>query len=617
MTVETQLELDLKPVKEANLISASVKPIEHKVVEIPFSSNISAGKNTYVYDAHTYHTKVPPEGIKQAIEYYTNPGETVLDPFCGSGMTGVATVETGRRALLSDLSPAAVFIASNITRPLDADRYMQAVREAVDHFKEENRALYSTSCRTCSKPTPVNYTVWSYDVTCNSCHQEFSLFDAAKSEKADVKESKILPEFPCPHCNVIQKKRQLKRGAIKPVLVGYRCPTKGCTKGNKDTNASLNAEDLALLASIKEEGVPAGLWYPTDVFPKGMNTTQPIQAGITSVDKAYTPRALRAMAQLWNYASAIEDEEIKQKLLFTITSLYQRVTVFSEFRFWGGSGNIANYSVPAVMNEQNVFATFLRKAKTIESYFRTAPQLHRDVTARVQSATHLTYLADNSVDYVFTDPPFGSNINYSEMNFLWESWLQHKTETTHEAIVHKVQEKKMDDYQVLLTQAFAECKRVLKPGGWITIVFHNSSDKVWAALQNAIRNAGLQISGAQTFDKQHGTFKQFVSDNAVGYDIMVHCRKEVGDMIAMDSLAAPMTKADVSAFIGKALRSEDIYSVKFLHVNRKQEFDYRKLYAELLTTSISKSLIGIAFDEFRTLVDRELEILNSTKELAH
>src|SRR5436305_1606802 len=56
----------------------------------PFEGDIRAGKNTYVYDAHTYHTKVPPNGIAQLIEYYTQPGDTVLDPFCGSGMTGVA-----------------------------------------------------------------------------------------------------------------------------------------------------------------------------------------------------------------------------------------------------------------------------------------------------------------------------------------------------------------------------------------------------------------------------------------------------------------------------------------------------------------------------------------------
>lgn len=77
----------------------------------PFQGQIRAGKNTYVYDAHTYHTKVPRNGIAQLIEYYTDPGNVVLDPFCGSGMTGVGATPLGRKVLLNDISPAAVFIA--------------------------------------------------------------------------------------------------------------------------------------------------------------------------------------------------------------------------------------------------------------------------------------------------------------------------------------------------------------------------------------------------------------------------------------------------------------------------------------------------------------------------
>ncbi|MFQ5632431.1 MAG: hypothetical protein ACE5I1_26985, partial [bacterium] len=48
-----------------------------KQINQPFNKDISAGKNTYIYDAHTYHTKVPPEGIKELIEYYTEPGDVV------------------------------------------------------------------------------------------------------------------------------------------------------------------------------------------------------------------------------------------------------------------------------------------------------------------------------------------------------------------------------------------------------------------------------------------------------------------------------------------------------------------------------------------------------------
>ena len=84
-----------------------------KKVAKPYMGNITAGKNTYVYDAHTYHTKVPPEGIELLIKHYTNEGDVVLDPFCGSGMTGIAAQRVGRKVLLSDLSPAATFIAKN------------------------------------------------------------------------------------------------------------------------------------------------------------------------------------------------------------------------------------------------------------------------------------------------------------------------------------------------------------------------------------------------------------------------------------------------------------------------------------------------------------------------
>src|SRR2546425_5361094 len=98
-----------------------------KLVNDPYHLNISSGKNSYVYDAHTYHTKVPPQGIKLLIDYYTNPGDVVLDAFCGSGMTGVAAVEKGRKAILCDVSPAATFIAYNLTTPIAASRYLEAI----------------------------------------------------------------------------------------------------------------------------------------------------------------------------------------------------------------------------------------------------------------------------------------------------------------------------------------------------------------------------------------------------------------------------------------------------------------------------------------------------------
>ena len=70
-----------------------------------------ARRSDSLYGVHPYHTKVPPSVIETCIKEHTRPGDLVLDPFCGSGMTGVAAARTGRRAALNDLSPAAVHIA--------------------------------------------------------------------------------------------------------------------------------------------------------------------------------------------------------------------------------------------------------------------------------------------------------------------------------------------------------------------------------------------------------------------------------------------------------------------------------------------------------------------------
>jgi predicted RNA-binding Zn-ribbon protein involved in translation (DUF1610 family) len=575
-------------------LEPNVKEPQSQSGNKPFSGNIRAGKNTYVYDAHTYHTKVPPEGIAKLIEYYTTPGQAILDPFCGSGMTGVAAGNLGRKVLLSDLSPAAAFIARHLNTPIDADTYLRAVRAVIQDGAEWEANLYNTPCRSCGALTPMLYMVWSYGVICPECKREFILWDVARDERPDVRESKILSEFPCPHCGSHLKKRGIKRTRRYPVQVGYKC----CGRGLKEQTAELCEHDREVLARIETSGIPKDVWYPKDHFPKGINTRQPIAAGIERVDQAYTPRALRAMAWLWQHAQQWPDPEISGKLLFTLTSLYQRVTLFSEFRFWGGSGNTANYNVPFISNEQNVFRTFARKAKTISWYFHSAPRLERDVDVRTASACDLRHICDQSVDYVFTDPPFGGNINYSEMNFLWESWLRQHTETHDEAIINSVQGKGVGEYRNLLARAFGECRRVLKDEGWMTVIFHNSSRDVWAALQGAISDAGFAVRGTQTFDKEHGTFKQFVSDNAVGYDLVLHCRKSKHPGTSRQNGNA--LYQDIAGFVRERVTNHpDRYRVHYLHVARTDEWDFRKLHAEWLADSLAENGSLIDFEEFR------------------
>ena len=83
-------------------------------------------------------------------------------------------------------------------------------------------------------------------------------------------------------------------------------------------------------------------------------------------------------------------------------------------------------------------------------------------------------LPDDSVDYIFTDPPFGENIYYADLNFLVESWHGVTTDAQPEAIIDRFKHKALPEYQHLMQRCFAEYHRVLKPGRWMTVVFSNS-----------------------------------------------------------------------------------------------------------------------------------------------
>ena len=125
----------------------------------PFASDVSEGKTDPMYLAHTYHTKVPYKAIMRYILHYTKPGDIVLDGFCGTGMTGVAAYKCGfpdedfkiaiskemkdvewgtRKAILSDLSPAATFIASNYNTTIDVEDFLREGERIVAESEKEN-----------------------------------------------------------------------------------------------------------------------------------------------------------------------------------------------------------------------------------------------------------------------------------------------------------------------------------------------------------------------------------------------------------------------------------------------------------------------------------------------
>ena len=169
-------------------------------------------------------------------------------------------------------------------------------------------------------------------------------------------------------------------------------------------------------------------------------------------------------------------------------------------------------------------------------------------------------LPDNSIDYVFTDPPFGENIYYADLNYLVESWHGVVTRSEPEAIVDRAKNKGIRDYQNLMQRCFEEYHRLLKPGRWITVVFHNSRNAVWNAIQEAMLAAGFIVADVRTLDKQQGSYRQ-VTSTAVKQDLVISAYKPNGGLEERFKLTAG-TEEGVWDFVGTHMRQLPVYVSK-------------------------------------------------------
>ena len=385
-------------------------------------------------------------------------------------------------------------------------------------------------------------------------------------------------------------------------MVGYKC----CGSKQQEVTHLPNDGDRELIRSIEDNPPLEADFAPANAIGDGVNLRQPKKHGIDTIQKFYTARNLSALSHLWKAIHRIDSAETAAHLAFVFTSLYQRVTRLSEFRFWGGSGNTAHFNVPYISNESNVFITFERKAQTIHDHLKATASKYKGRTVVVNnSATALTYLPENSVDLIFTDPPFGGNINYSEMNLLWESWLGFFTDPTDEAIINRVQGKGVSEYEQLMGRSLKECYRVLRQGHWLLLAFMNSSSQVWEALRRAIDSAGFQILRMDTFDKQHGTFKQFVSENTAGMDLVLHCLKPLETIPSADNRKGASAASDVIRFLQG--RAELIPTSVYLHVGRDEEIDFRTLYSEWISKAFRHSKELLDFPTFRQIAQSWIE----------
>ena len=481
----------------------------------PMVTDIMGGKGSVFYRAHSYHTKVPVEGLVQLIEHYTDPGDVVLDPFCGSGQTGVAAVLTGRYAVLSDLSPAAVHIARGYTAQVDPDPFEQGASELLGGLEPLELELYA------APEGRIEYRVWSDVYQCSTCEGEILFWDAAVDHESGAVERTLS----CPVGHGPFKKTDLRWLRSEPV----------------QENISVDGQRTRLVQPVELAGeehevdrADIPYWYPTVPWERwremwrAQHKAQRIE---TSAD-FFTARNLHALSALWDAIGQVDDDSIRAGLRFVFTASVNRASRRYQWHPKRPTNVLSSTMYLASLNyEFNVFSLFRRKLATITDMYRRTWEAPGSCEVHLGSAEQLAWVADGSVDYVFTDPPFGSNIYYSDSSFLWEAWLGEQTDVAAETVVNRrltaeLGRTTLDDYEKAMSRAMGEISRVMRSGAWASLQFHNSDDAVWSTIQNAVDSAELRVEAAVVMDKGQASFKglrhEDKGEKVANFDLVMH-----------------------------------------------------------------------------------------------
>lgn len=510
-------------------------------------------------NTHPYHTKVPPSIVKQHIEHYTKDGDTVLDSFAGSGMTGIAALDLGRNVILNDLSPAAVHIEKGYTEKIDLNTLKAFKSKFDDLLPAINDELYKTTCDRCNGEAKVAYMIWSDVCKCSNCSEELNLWEVS----VDSVTGKVNQKFECPSCHNKLTRKDISSLKVKavPVVTVYDC-MEGCSPTRFEHKTK--AHEIKFLKQFSYKDLPNSVPIVPMMHEKaGEKWGEQYRVGyhmdVTHVHHFFTPRTNASLAKLYDLIQLELNPAVRQKLMFGFTAtLFAASKMVKYIPSRGGRSNVpGTLYIPALSLEQNVFSVFSRRLEKVirTAEWRTNRPEHLTDQVLNLSAKSLYTLKNNSVDYIFTDPPFGSSLQYAELNFIYEAWLKQYTKIDEEIVINNHRNQDHHRYFDLLEDSFSEMYRVLKPGKYASVVFNNTEPEIWISFQNAIIHSGFSIVGVAMIDKGKASWNQATnSDGTARYDVVVQLQKEK-QIIPSDRVLPYTSKEDVEALLVQFLRN--------------------------------------------------------------
>ena len=522
--------------------------MKSNITEI-YNLPIKSTRSGSLFMAFSYPTKISPETIAVYILVHTKPGDTILDVFGGSGTTGLATllcdkpnerlkdlikesnfkVEYGpRTAYISEISGIGSFVSEVMTSKINSKDFQNEATALLNRVQERAGNLYDTEGPNGIRGI-IRYVIYTEFLICKNCNHETSFSDACVIEDP----VNIRNSWKCSKCNSENLNNHSKRVVEKvydPILkmkreVRKRRPYKiygqtGNLKWKKNVQENDQPKEewinQADISSIPVKEIEWG-----DLYRSGYHN------GIEYIHDYYTVRNATVLSIFWDElknSNIYYREALKLWILSYNSShstLMTRVVLKknqSDFVLTGAQPGVLYISSLPV--EKNIILGLQRKIKTFSSAFKIV-QNSTSVVHTLWGSSSTLAIPDKIIDYVFTDPPFGDYIPYSELNFINEAWLNRITDKKEEAIISKSQKKGAGDYELLLTSVFTEVNRVLKDNSHVSVVFHSASAKVWNALKATFKNSRFEVINNSVLQKEQASFKQTNSTVSVKGDAIL------------------------------------------------------------------------------------------------
>jgi len=458
-------------------------------------TNHIAKSYTGIYGMHKYWSKKPYNILRDFILRYTNKGDIVIDPFCGSGISITESIFIRRKAVGIDINPSAIFITKQMLNKIPAKLIQEEFSRLESEIEDKINSFYDVR-RGGAKFVGTHF-IWEND-------------------------------------NLTE--------------VWY----KNNTKSRRKIIEKPTEDDLELASSFSYEKIP--YFYPKDNFFHNSRINTNRESHIYDL---FTPRNLMALSLLMDRIEKIENADIRELFRFCFTASVGQASkmVFVVKRRGKFNGKLRetkkkevgswvigywlpkeNFEINAWNCFENRYKKILKAKKGLEckeysineaNNFEEVLDSKNLLLLNAPSQNALKKIPDNSVDYVITDPPHGNRQPYLELSMMWNSWLKKDVNYDDEIVISesKDREKDISNYYKLLNEVFVEIERILKPNHYFSLMFNSLDDETWINLITHTNRLNFEIERVETLEYSANSVVQDTRGTGLKTDFVLTFRK--------------------------------------------------------------------------------------------